>query len=92
VGDDPASWLSSIVTAAEACGFAGLAVIDHLIQIPQVGTAWDPIPEPLVPLGLMAGQSARLRLGTLVSPVTPSGRQASRHQVECFAPIVAAFA
>jgi len=74
-GDDPAGWLISIVTAAEACGFAGLAVMDHLIQIPQVGRAWDPIPEPWVTLGLMAGQSARLRLGTLVSPVTfrPAG-------------------
>jgi alkanesulfonate monooxygenase SsuD/methylene tetrahydromethanopterin reductase-like flavin-dependent oxidoreductase (luciferase family)/predicted kinase len=74
-GDDPAGWLVSVVQAAEAVGFAGVALMDHLIQIPQVGRAWDPIPEPLVTLGLLAGQSTRLRLGTLVTPVTfrPAG-------------------
>ena len=42
--------------------------MDHLIQIPQVGTAWEPIPEPWVTLGLLAGLDTRLRLGTLVTP------------------------
>jgi alkanesulfonate monooxygenase SsuD/methylene tetrahydromethanopterin reductase-like flavin-dependent oxidoreductase (luciferase family)/predicted kinase len=73
--DDPAGWLRSVaVTAAEA-GFAGLALMDHLIQIPQVGRSWDPIPEPWVTLGLLAGLDTDLRLGTLVSPVTfrPAG-------------------
>jgi len=74
-GDDPAAWLVATVAAAEECGFGGVAVMDHLIQIPQVGRAWDPIPEPWVTLGLIAGVSSRLRLGTLVSPVTfrPAG-------------------
>jgi alkanesulfonate monooxygenase SsuD/methylene tetrahydromethanopterin reductase-like flavin-dependent oxidoreductase (luciferase family) len=44
--------------------------MDHLIQIPQVGRAWDPIPEPWVTLGHLAALDTELRLGTLVSPVT----------------------
>jgi alkanesulfonate monooxygenase SsuD/methylene tetrahydromethanopterin reductase-like flavin-dependent oxidoreductase (luciferase family)/predicted kinase len=69
-GADPAGWLREVALAADACGFAGLALMDHLIQIPQVGTAWEPIPEPWVTLGLLAGLDTRLRLGTLVTPVT----------------------
>ena len=69
-GDDPQQWITSVALAAEEAGFTGLALMDHLIQIPQVGRAWDPIPEPWVTLGLLAGRTSRLRLGTLVSPVT----------------------
>jgi alkanesulfonate monooxygenase SsuD/methylene tetrahydromethanopterin reductase-like flavin-dependent oxidoreductase (luciferase family)/predicted kinase len=74
-GDDPADWLRSVALAAADAGFAGLALMDHLIQIPQVGRAWEPIPEPWVTLGLLAGLDTSLRLGTLVSPVTfrPAG-------------------
>jgi alkanesulfonate monooxygenase SsuD/methylene tetrahydromethanopterin reductase-like flavin-dependent oxidoreductase (luciferase family)/predicted kinase len=68
--DDPAGWLSSVALAAADAGFAGLALMDHLIQIPQVGRAWEPIPEPWVTLGLLAGLQTDLRLGTLVTPVT----------------------
>jgi alkanesulfonate monooxygenase SsuD/methylene tetrahydromethanopterin reductase-like flavin-dependent oxidoreductase (luciferase family) len=61
--------------AADSAGFAGLALMDHLIQIPQVDRAWEPMPEPWVTLGLVAGLDTRLQLGTLVSPVTfrPAG-------------------
>ncbi len=69
-GDDPAGWLAAVATAADESGFAGIALMDHLIQIPQVGRAWEPIPEPWVTLGLLGGLTPRLRLGTLVSPVT----------------------
>ena len=69
-GEDPAGWLVGVGQAAEQAGFAGLALMDHLIQIPQVGRAWDPIPEPYVTLGLLAGRTDRLELGTLVSPAT----------------------
>ena len=69
-GEDPVRWLTSIARAADDAGFAGLALMDHLIQIPQVDRAWEPIPEPWVTLGLLAGLDTRLRLGTLVSPVT----------------------
>ncbi len=74
-GEDPASWLRSVAMAAEQTGFAGIALMDHLIQIPQVGTAWEPIPEPWVTLGMLAGLDTGLRLGTLVTPVTfrPAG-------------------
>lgn len=69
-GDDPKRWLTDMALAAEAAGFTGVALMDHLIQIPQVDRAWSPIPEPWVTLGLLAGLDTRLRLGTLVSPVS----------------------
>jgi alkanesulfonate monooxygenase SsuD/methylene tetrahydromethanopterin reductase-like flavin-dependent oxidoreductase (luciferase family) len=74
-GDDPGAWVRDMALAAEEAGFSGLALMDHLIQIPQVDTAWQPIPEPWVTLGLIAGLDTRLSLGTLVSPVTfrPAG-------------------
>ena len=64
-----AGW-STWPKTADELGFAGLALMDHLIQIPQVDRAWEPIPEPWVTLGLLAGLDTRLTLGTLVSPVT----------------------
>jgi alkanesulfonate monooxygenase SsuD/methylene tetrahydromethanopterin reductase-like flavin-dependent oxidoreductase (luciferase family)/predicted kinase len=69
-GEDPTGWLTDLARAADDLGFAGVALMDHLIQIPQVDRAWEPIPEPYVALGLLAGLDTRLRLGTLVSPVT----------------------
>jgi alkanesulfonate monooxygenase SsuD/methylene tetrahydromethanopterin reductase-like flavin-dependent oxidoreductase (luciferase family)/predicted kinase len=72
-GDDPAApahWLASVARAAAEAGLQGIALMDHLIQIPQVGRAWEPIPEPWVTLGLLAGLEPGLRLGTLVTPVT----------------------
>jgi alkanesulfonate monooxygenase SsuD/methylene tetrahydromethanopterin reductase-like flavin-dependent oxidoreductase (luciferase family)/predicted kinase len=69
-GSEPALWLRDIALAADSIGFTGIALMDHLIQIPQVDRAWEPIPEPWVTLGLLAGLDTRLRLGTLVSPVT----------------------
>jgi alkanesulfonate monooxygenase SsuD/methylene tetrahydromethanopterin reductase-like flavin-dependent oxidoreductase (luciferase family)/predicted kinase len=72
---DPAAWLSTVAIEADRLGFAGIALMDHLVQIPQVGRAWEPIPEPYVTLGLLAGLDTRLRLGTLVTPMTlrPAG-------------------
>ena len=69
-GEEPREWLVGIARAADEAGFAGLAVMDHLIQIPQVGRAWEPIPEPWVTLGALAGLGTGLRLGTLCTPVT----------------------
>ena len=69
-GTDPRGWLTAVARAAEDVGFAGVAVMDHLLQIPQVGRAWDPLPEAYVTLGFLAGVTERLRLGTLVTPVT----------------------
>ena len=74
-GEDPGGWVRSMAMAAEEAGFAGLALMDHLIQIPQVDSAWQPIPEPWVTLGLVAGLDTRLMLGTLCTPATfrPAG-------------------
>jgi alkanesulfonate monooxygenase SsuD/methylene tetrahydromethanopterin reductase-like flavin-dependent oxidoreductase (luciferase family)/predicted kinase len=72
-GDDlagPARWLAAVARAAAEAGLQGIALMDHLIQIPQVGSAWEPIPEPWVTLGMLAGLETGLRLGTLVTPVT----------------------
>jgi alkanesulfonate monooxygenase SsuD/methylene tetrahydromethanopterin reductase-like flavin-dependent oxidoreductase (luciferase family)/predicted kinase len=69
-GHEPAAWLAAVAHAASDVGFDGIALMDHLIQIPQVGRAWEPIPEPWVTLGLLAGLPTRLRLGTLVSPLS----------------------
>ncbi len=69
-GEDPAGWLGSVAEAAEQAGFGGVAVMDHLLQIPQVGRAWDPLPEAWTTLGFLAACTSRLRLGTLVSPVS----------------------
>ena len=69
-GEDPLAWLQDMARAAAEAGFTGIALMDHLIQIPQVGRAWDPIPEPWVTLGSLAGLDLGLKLGTLVSPVT----------------------
>ena len=70
-GEDPAGWLTRRSRGPpQEAGFAGIALMDHLIQIPQVGRAWEPIPEPWVTLGLLAGLDTGLRLGTLVTPVT----------------------
>jgi alkanesulfonate monooxygenase SsuD/methylene tetrahydromethanopterin reductase-like flavin-dependent oxidoreductase (luciferase family)/predicted kinase len=68
--DDPPGWLAAVTGAAAEAGFGGIALMDHLIQIPQAGRAWEPIPEPWVTLGLLAGLAPVLRLGTLVTPVT----------------------
>jgi alkanesulfonate monooxygenase SsuD/methylene tetrahydromethanopterin reductase-like flavin-dependent oxidoreductase (luciferase family)/predicted kinase len=68
--DDPPGWLASVASAAAEAGLDGIALLDHLIQIPQAGRAWEPIPEPWVTLGMLAGLAPGLRLGTLVTPVT----------------------
>ena len=74
-GEDPGAWVRDVALAADEAGFAGIALMDHLIQIPQVDTAWQPIPEPWVTLGLVAGLDTDLTLGTLCTPVTfrPAG-------------------
>jgi alkanesulfonate monooxygenase SsuD/methylene tetrahydromethanopterin reductase-like flavin-dependent oxidoreductase (luciferase family)/predicted kinase len=69
-GEDPLDWLRGVALAADEAGFAGIALMDHLIQIPQVGRAWDPIPEPWVTLGALAALGTDLELGTLCTPAT----------------------
>jgi alkanesulfonate monooxygenase SsuD/methylene tetrahydromethanopterin reductase-like flavin-dependent oxidoreductase (luciferase family)/predicted kinase len=69
-GADPLDWLRGVALAADDAGFAGIALMDHLIQIPQVGRAWDSIPEPWVTLGALAALGTDLELGTLCTPAT----------------------
>jgi alkanesulfonate monooxygenase SsuD/methylene tetrahydromethanopterin reductase-like flavin-dependent oxidoreductase (luciferase family)/predicted kinase len=69
-GQDPAGWLVGVARAAHEAGVEGIALMDHLIQIPQVGREWEDLPEPYVALGLLAGAVPGLRLGTLVSPLS----------------------
>ena len=74
-GEEPMAWLRDMALAVDEAGFAGLALMDHLIQIPQVGRAWEPIADPWVALGALAGLGTGLDLGTLCTPVTfrPAG-------------------
>lgn len=62
--------LAAVARAAEAAGFQGIWVMDHLLQIPQVGREWEDLPESWATLGFLAGATTTVRLGTLVSPVT----------------------
>ncbi len=62
--------LARIARDAEVAGFDSLWVMDHLIQIPQVGRAWDPMLESYATLAHVAAVTERIKLGVLVSPVT----------------------
>lgn len=62
--------LVAIAQAAERAGFVGISVMDHLVQIPQVGRPWEDIPEPFTTLSFLAGVTERIELGALVANVT----------------------
>jgi len=71
IGEDPlATRLASMGRAAEEAGFTGLALMDHLVQIPQVGREWEDLPEPYTSLSYLAGVTSQLELGALVSGVS----------------------
>lgn len=65
-----AEQLSSIAGRAEKAGFRDLWVMDHFRQIPQVGRAWEDIPESYTTLSYLAAETSTIRLGTLVTGVT----------------------
>jgi alkanesulfonate monooxygenase SsuD/methylene tetrahydromethanopterin reductase-like flavin-dependent oxidoreductase (luciferase family) len=44
--------------------------MDHLRQIPQVGRAWEDIPEVYTALAFLAGVTEKIRLGALVTAIT----------------------
>jgi F420-dependent oxidoreductase-like protein len=62
--------LSDMARAAEDAGFTSLWLMDHFVQIPQVGREWDDMLESHTTLGYLAGVTERIRLGTLVTGIT----------------------
>jgi hypothetical protein len=62
--------LAAVARAAEETGFTSLWVMDHFLQIPQVGREWEDVLESHTTLGFLAGATERIRLGTLVTGIT----------------------
>jgi F420-dependent oxidoreductase-like protein len=62
--------LAALARAAEEVGFTSLWVMDHFIQIPQVGRHWDEMLDSWTTLGFLAGHTTRATVGTLVTGVT----------------------
>jgi F420-dependent oxidoreductase-like protein len=65
-----AEQLAAVARAAEEAGFTSLWVMDHMLQIPQVGREWEDMLESWTTLGYLAGVTDRIRLGTLVTGIT----------------------
>ena len=62
--------LAAVARAAEEAGFTSIWVMDHFIQIPQVGRHWDEMLDSWTTLGFLAGHTTSATLGTLVTGVT----------------------
>jgi F420-dependent oxidoreductase-like protein len=62
--------LADVAGRAELAGFDSLWVMDHFRQIPQLGRAWDDMPESVATLGYLAGVTGTPTLGCLVHGVT----------------------
>jgi F420-dependent oxidoreductase-like protein len=65
-----AATLADIARAAEEAGFTSLWLMDHFVQIPQIGREWEDMLESYTTLGYLAGVTERIRLGTLVTGIT----------------------
>jgi F420-dependent oxidoreductase-like protein len=65
-----AATLAAMARAAEEAGFTSLWLMDHFVQIPQVGREWQDMLESYTTLGYLAGVTSRIRLGTLVTGIT----------------------
>jgi F420-dependent oxidoreductase-like protein len=62
--------LAEAAAAAEDAGFTSLWVMDHMMQIPQVGPWWEDMLESYATLSFLAGRTESARLGTMVTGVT----------------------
>jgi len=62
--------LRDVAVRAEAAGFDSLWVMDHLRQIPQLGRAWDDLPESVATLAHLAAATTTAGIGCLVHCVT----------------------
>ncbi len=65
-----ATTLADVARAAEAAGFTSVWVMDHFLQIPQIGREWEDMLESHTTLGYLAAATERVKLGALVSGVT----------------------
>ena len=65
-----AARLAAVAEAAEEAGFTSLWVMDHFMQIPQVGRHWDDMLDSWTTLGFLAGHTRTATLGTMVTGVT----------------------
>jgi F420-dependent oxidoreductase-like protein len=62
--------LADVAAAAEDAGFGSLWVMDHVMQVPSIGPHWEDMLESYTTLSYLAGRTATVRLGTLVTGVT----------------------
>lgn len=67
---DMSATLGRVAREAEEAGFSSIWVMDHVIQIPQVGREWEPMLESTSTLGFLAATTERARLGTLVTGIS----------------------
>ncbi len=65
--EDIRSHLRDIARRAEDAGFRSLWVMDHFLQIPQIGPVWHDMLESYTTLAYLAGVTDRVRLGALVT-------------------------
>ena len=62
--------LGAIAEAAEDAGFTSIWLMDHFLQIPQVGREWQDMLDSYTTLGFIAARTRAVRLGTMVTGVT----------------------
>lgn len=60
-------YLKKLITSAEKLSFDSFWIMDHLHQIPIVGKPAEPMLESWSTLSLLAGQTSKIRLGTLMT-------------------------
>lgn len=68
--DNLAADLARVVGEAERAGFDSVWLMDHFMQIPQVGREWDAMLEAYTTLGFLAARTERVSVGAMVTCVT----------------------